>query len=610
MEAKEQIRSRLDIAEIVGESVALKPAGRDRFKGLCPFHGEKTPSFHVLADKGFYYCFGCNAKGDIFDFLMQTQGMEFGEAMLVLGRRAGVEVKPMTQRDHKKRDLYDVNKVTQQYFVQNLEGPAKDYLLRRGLTEESIESFGLGFAPDEWDGLLKYALNKGTSQDDLNKAGLLSESQNGKIFDRFRNRVMFPIKDTLGRIVGFSGRVLDDSLPKYMNTPETDVFKKGDILYGLDVAKPIIREQLSCIVVEGYMDVIALHQTGFKTAVAALGATLTKEQAEQLSRLDVEKLYLAFDADAAGQRAILSGLEQSVGRRFMVKAVQIPEGKDPADTVLGGQLEAFQNALFEGLSEVEFRFESVLQKFDKSTSEGKRAILNELLPALKPRDLFDPVAVELRRLTIESLKLEPAAFDQWLKSKRPHRIDNTQLRGMAKTSSEDTSSQIAIMELEMIALLMLEPNHLETRLEEVEEALPTTDRHSFITEFCDLCRELNFDEHSILHHYRTRNEGKLLFERLFSSDLQDEDTRIDVENQIQKSLSRLRVHQLDEEMETGIEQLKKRQSEIASALTNPNISTAELQEYYSELKEIQAKLNAREAEKRMWIPASKFSKKK
>ncbi len=610
MEAKEEIRSRLDIAEIVGESVALKPAGRGRFKGLCPFHGEKTPSFHVLADKGFYYCFGCSAKGDIFDFLIQTQGMDFNEALMVLGRRAGVEVKPMTQRDHKKRDLFDVNTLTQSYFVQNINGPAKEYLLGRGLTEKSIESFGLGFAPDSWDGLLKYALTKGTSQEELTRAGLLSESQNGKIFDRFRNRIMFPIKDTLGRIVGFSGRVLDDSLPKYMNTPETDVFKKGDILYGLDVAKPAIREQLSCIVVEGYMDVIALHQTGFMTAVAALGATLTKEQAEQLSRLDVEKLYLAFDADAAGQRAILSGLEQSVGRRFMVKAVQIPEGKDPADTVLSGQLEAFQNALFEGLSEVEFRFESVLQKHDKSTSEGKKAILNELLPALKPRDLFDPVAVELRRLTIEALKLDPAYFDDWLKSKRPHRLDDTQLRGMEKTSQADANSHIAIMELEMVALLMLEPTHLERRLQEVEDALPSTNRHSFVAEFCELCRELNFDEHSILHHYRSKNEGKLLFERLFSSDLHDEDTRIDIEVQLQKSLSRLRVSQIDEEVEEQREQLRIRQSEIASALINPDLPTDQLQAYYKELKEIQVKLNAREAEKRMWIPESKFSKKK
>ena len=610
MEAKEQIRDRLDIAEIVGESVALTPAGRGRFKGLCPFHGEKTPSFHVLADKGFYYCFGCSAKGDIFDFLMQTQGMDFNEALTVLGRRADVEVKPMTQRDHKKRDLYDVNTLTQSYFVQNLSGPAMDYLLGRGLTEKSIESFGLGFAPDEWDGLLKYAVSKGTDQDDLSRAGLLSESQNGKIFDRFRNRIMFPIKDTLGRIVGFSGRVLDDSLPKYMNTPETDVFKKGEILYGLDVAKPAIREQLSCIVVEGYMDVIALHQTGFMTAVAALGATLTKEQAEQLSRLDVEKLYLAFDADAAGQRAILSGLEQSVGRQFMVKAVQIPEGKDPADTVLSGQLDAFRNALFEGLSEVEFRFESVLQKHDKSTSEGKRAILNELLPALKPRALFDPVAAELRRLTIEALRLEPVGFDQWLQSKKSNRIDETQLRGIEKTSAADASSHIAIMELEMIALLMLEPSKLEERLEEVEDALPSNDRHSFIKEFCELCRQVDYKEQSILHHYRNKNEGKLLFERLVSSDLDDDDTRIDIEVQLQKSLSRLRVLQLEEEVDEQREQLRLRQSVIATELTKPDLPTDQLQGYYAELKEIQVKLNAREAEKRMWIPDSKFSKKK
>ncbi|HEX7021759.1 MAG TPA: DNA primase, partial [Trueperaceae bacterium] len=384
-DAKERIRARLDIAEVVGEVVALKPAGRGQLKGLCPFHSEKTPSFHVHAERGFFYCFGCQAKGDIFDFVMKNQGIDFMSALQLLGQRAGVEVTPPTAQSHKRRDLFEVNRVALEYFQSHLTGAARDYLLGRKLTPDSIAAFELGFAPEGWDGLLRHALTKGVPDTDLLEAGLVAESDNGRRYDRFRNRIIFPIKDSLGRVVGFSGRVLDDSLPKYLNSPETEIFKKAQLLYGLDRAKTPIRESGECIVVEGYMDVIALHQTGFTNSVAALGATLTREQAEELSRLDVQRLYLAFDADEAGQRAVLSGLEQSVGRHFLVRAVRVPHGKDPADAVLGGHADEFRTALATGLSEVEFRFAGVLDRHDPATTAGKKAILQELLPALKPK---------------------------------------------------------------------------------------------------------------------------------------------------------------------------------------------------------------------------------
>ena len=464
-EVKEQIRMRLDLVEVVGDVVALKPAGRDRYKGLCPFHDEKTPSFHVLNDKGFYYCFGCQAKGDVFDFVMETQHVGFGDALRMLGQQVGVDVTPPTEADRKKRDLYEVNALALEYFQRqlHLHSHAHNYLLTRQLSEASIDTFQLGFAPDSWDGLLKHLQTAGVSVDDMSQAGLLSESRNGRHFDRFRNRVMFPIKDFMGRVVGFSGRVLDDSTPKYMNTPETDIFDKGSLLYGLDRAKTSIRERRSCIVVEGYMDVIALHQVGIDTAIAALGATLTSAQAQQLRRLEVETVYLAFDADAAGQRATLSGLDQSLGQQFLVKAVRVPHGKDPADAVLSGDptaVAAFQQALDAGISEVTFRFETVLAKHNPKTREGKRDILNELLPVLKPRDVFDPVASEMRRLVVDELDLNPVRFEEWLKGKRTPTINSINVRGMER--SELKQSHVALIELEVIALLLHEPHALET----------------------------------------------------------------------------------------------------------------------------------------------------
>lgn len=609
LEAKEQIRTKLDIAEVIGEVVALKPTGRGQLKGLCPFHGEKTPSFHVQQERGFYYCFGCQAKGDVFDFVMRTQGIEFGEALQLLGQRAGVEVTPPTPKDKKRRDLFEVNNVALEFFKTYLKTNenAHQYLLKRQLTEESITTFELGYAPDSWDTLLKYALTKGVSDNDLLLAGLVIENDNKRRYDRFRNRVMFPIKDFLGRVVGFSGRVLDDSLPKYLNTPETDVFKKGELLYGLDTAKTSIRSSGEALVVEGYMDVIALHQTGFNNAVAALGATLTAEQASQLSRLDVQKLLLAFDADDAGQRAILSGLEQSIGRSFLVRAIRVPYGKDPADAVLGGHVEEFKAALRQGLSEVEFRFQSVLAKYDRTQLEGKKAILNDLLPVLRQRDVFDPVSSEMRRLVIDNLKIDSTRLDEWVNSKRQRKLDDTQMKGMQRQNV--SQSQVALIELEVIALLLLEPHRLQERLASLESSLPEiTD--SVLREFHSICIECAFDDRHILSRYQEREEGRIVFERLFYQPDEEDGRKIDVDNYIDKSLSRLRELYLNGEKENQRTKLLERMEEVSRYLTDSSLPTDQLKLYYSELKEIHAMLAARDAERRIQRVPVGFKKKK
>jgi DNA primase len=605
-DAKERIRERLDLAEVVGEVVALQSAGQGRLKGLCPFHSEKTPSFHVLQDRGFYYCFGCQAKGDVFDFVMRTQNVDFYEALQLLGRRVGIEVTPSTPQGAKKRDLYEVNKLALAFFKAHLPGPARDYLLGRNLTPESLDAFDLGYAPDSWDALLKHALQKGFSDEDLLRAGLVAESPSGRRYDRFRHRVMFPIKDSLGRVVGFSGRVLDDTLPKYLNTPETEVFKKAELLYGLDVAKGAIREAGECIVVEGYMDVIALHQSGFKNAVAALGATLTADQAAQLARQGVARLLLAFDADEAGQRAVLSGLEQSVGRNFLVRAVQVPFGKDPADAVLGGHVEAFREALRGGLSEVAFRFERVLARFDVSTLEGKKGALQELLPALTPRDVFDPVASEMRRLVVDRLGIDGARLDEWVRARTRRKLDTTQLRGMQRGEG---ASQRAIIELEVIALLLLEPRRLAERLDTLEVALPEAGEDSLLREFCAVCRSCAFNDREILRHYQAREEGRIVFERLLAQE-GPQGHRIDIDGHLHKALSRLRELYLSDEKEAQRKRLLERMQEVSGYLTDPHLPTDQLRHYYAELREINAMLAARDAERRIRVPTGYANRRK
>ena len=597
-DAKELIRERLPIAEVIGEVVSLKPAGRGRLKGLCPFHSEKTPSFHVLVDRGFFYCFGCQAKGDVFDFVMRTQALSFPDALRLLGARAGVEVTPPTEASGKRRDLLDVNKLALAFFRSQLGPRARDYLTARGLTDETIDAFEVGYAPDSWDALLRHMLAKGVREDDLVTLGLVVENERGRRYDRFRDRVVFPIKDALGRVVGFSGRVLGDGTPKYLNSPESEVFRKSELLYGLDRARATIRETGEVIVVEGYTDVMALHQAGMTNAVAALGATLTAEQADALERLEARTVYLAFDADEAGQRATLSGLDQAVGRRLVVRAVRVPHGKDPADAVLGGHLEEFRAALAQGVSEVEFRFERVLSRHDPGTLEGQAAILDELQDVLRPRTIFDPVADEMRRLVIDRLGIDPRRLDDWLASRERRRPSQAEVRGMRSQRVE--LDQVRRVEAEVVSLVLLEPEYLAERLAEVEAALPESadEEGSPVAHLVAASRRLGYDADAVLAEVTARPEGAYVLERLLTHEDEQGDTS-DVDVRLSHALSRLRELLLEGRKEDSRARLLRRRDEIARILAAGEAPGGQsLEDLYAELKEIQGVLAAREAERR------------
>lgn len=597
-DAKELIRERLPIADVIGEVVSLKPAGRGRLKGLCPFHSEKTPSFHVLVDRGFFYCFGCQAKGDVFDFVMRTQALSFPDALRLLGARAGVEVTPPTEASGKRRDLLDVNKLALAFFRSQLGPRARDYLTARGLTDETIDAFEVGYAPDSWDALLRHMLAKGVREDDLVTLGLVVENERGRRYDRFRDRVVFPIKDALGRVVGFSGRVLGDGTPKYLNSPESEVFRKSELLYGLDRARATIRETGEVIVVEGYTDVMALHQAGMTNAVAALGATLTAEQADALERLEARTVYLAFDADEAGQRATLSGLDQAVGRRLVVRAVRVPHGKDPADAVLGGHLEEFRAALAQGVSEVEFRFERVLSRHDPGTLEGQAAILDELQDVLRPRTIFDPVADEMRRLVIDRLGIDPRRLDDWLASRERRRPSQAEVRGMRSQRVE--LDQVRRVEAEVVSLVLLEPEYLAERLAEVEAALPESadEEGSPVAHLVAASRRLGYDADAVLAEVTARPEGAYVLERLLTHEDEQGDTS-DVDVRLSHALSRLRELLLEGRKEDSRARLLRRRDEIARILAAGEAPGGQsLEDLYAELKEIQGVLAAREAERR------------
>ncbi|GAA5534923.1 DNA primase [Deinococcus aluminii] len=455
MGTKEDVRARLNIADVIGEHVRLSPAGKGRLKGLCPFHKEKSPSFQVDTEQGYFYCFGCKAGGDVFNFVQRAENLSFGDALRKLAERAGVQVEAR-YGERSSRDLYDVNAFALEYFREHLPGPALDYLRRRGLTDQTIEAFELGYAPDGWDGLLRRARTRNLTERQLLEAGLLTENpESGRVYDRFRGRVMFPIRDHLGRLVGFGGRVLDDSKPKYLNTPETDAFKKGELLYGLDKARAGLSSGAELIVVEGYMDVITMHQHGFTGAVASLGTALTAEHAALLERLGAQSIALMFDRDEAGLKATLSGLDQVLGAKFRVRATSVPSGKDPADALLAGDDQGIRAALAGGLDEVQYRVQAAVEAHGLNTSEGKRRVLMALLPRMQNLDPLDEGAERMRTLACHQLGIKPEALLEWIGSKARRRtLTDTHLAGMSAQRAEEDR------ELALLRQLLVDPTLL------------------------------------------------------------------------------------------------------------------------------------------------------
>jgi len=402
----------------------------------------------------------------------------------------------------------------------------------------------------------------------------------------------------MGRVTGFSGRVITDSVPKYLNTPETPIFNKGKTLYGLNLSKGDIRQTRECIVVEGYMDVIALHQCGITTAVASLGTAFTNDHAIQLRRLNVDTVHLAFDTDIAGQKATLAGLDKSIGENFLIKVVTIPNAKDPADALLNGDNKTINTSKSElngGLSEVVYRFESVLEKHNLKTSSGKREILNELLPTLTACDAFDPVVTELKRLIVDRLDISGQQLNNIINA-NTRAVNTTQVRGMERKQLKP--SQIALIELEVIALLLSEPNKLEERLKHITSAIPEQTGDSLLFEFRDVCYDYQFNEQKILLHYRTRDVGRLVYARVFS-EYHLHDKIPNVSNHIEKSLSLLRERYLEIIKEESKQRLNERLADITAKLTNPDLPIDDFTEYYQELKDVHDLIAARDAERQL-----------
>ena len=374
-EILEKIKSQNDIVDVISERVRLKKAGRN-FTGLCPFHNEKTPSFSVSQEKQIFKCFGCGEAGNVISFVMKDKNLSFIEAVKYLAARANIPLEfgngARSKSAQKKDLLYKVNVEAAKFFFSNLMNnqKAKEYFLNRGIKEETIKKFGLGYANDSWNNLMFYLRRKGISDEVLEEAGLISvNKEKGTKYDRFRNRVMFPVFNYQGKVIGFGGRVLDDSKPKYLNSPETLVFQKGTNLYGLNFALKHNMSERYFVIVEGYMDLISLHQHGITNVVASLGTALTINQARLLKRY-ADKVVISYDADVAGQMATLRGLEILRTAGFDVRVLSIPQGKDPDEYVRSNGKDAFLRLINNAAPLIDYRIKKAEEGIDFKNSQS------------------------------------------------------------------------------------------------------------------------------------------------------------------------------------------------------------------------------------------------
>jgi len=415
-EVIDRIRDRVDIVEVVSQHVALTKAGQG-FKARCPFHQDKTPSFTVSPSKQIFHCFGCGVGGDVFAFVERTTGESFPEVVQELGRKLGIEVAAVPgQAGSPTRRIEEVNRAAAAWFQENLRAPrtgadAREYLAGRGIQPGVIEQFGIGVAPPDWDGLFKSLTRQGFTPGDLLGAGLLTARDNGSgYYDKFRARVMFTITDLRKRIVGFGGRVLGEGMPKYLNSPDTPLFKKGQTLFALDRAREAIGRTKTVIVVEGYFDAIALYQAGITQTVATLGTALTPDHVQVLRRFAANVLLL-FDPDAAGVRAALRSLDVFVNSGLSVKVVTLPAGEDPDTFVRKQGAGAF--AALEGAapSLLDYSLDHSLKQAESGSLETRIRSVDEVLRILQKSE--HPIEREERiRIVAERLGISQSHLIQ------------------------------------------------------------------------------------------------------------------------------------------------------------------------------------------------------
>lgn len=468
--AKEEIRSRIDIATLVGRYVTLKPSGQT-MKGLCPFHKEKTPSFHVNPARGFFHCFGCGKGGDIFKFIEEIEGVGFSEALVMLAEECGVELPkhrssdPMASTDGSpsaderkitKNDLFNIHEIAARYFYGLIKQTpaAVDYFKQRGLKPETVRDFRLGFAQESWTGLIDHCKRSGITEDALTICGLAISKETGRYYDRFRNRVIFTLMDLSGRPIGFAGRGMEkDAQPKYLNSPETPLYRKKMYLYGLHASRAAIKEKKRAIIVEGYMDYLTLFQEGIQNVVATSGTALTPEHAQLLLRF-TSAATLLFDGDTAGQSAAEKAIFTMAPQNIDLSVLILPDNEDPDSYVKQHGKERFEQLLGQAIPWMDFIIGRMIRLHNGTSPHGKSAVVDALLP------LYNSIPDIIIKEHLKQKIAEKLALDvKLLKQKLPGTLDSGSFQPQPKRPAFSADERYAsTLEGSFLRLLLAQPD--------------------------------------------------------------------------------------------------------------------------------------------------------
>ncbi|MCC2254753.1 DNA primase [Ruminococcus sp. CLA-AA-H200] len=553
----EEIRTRNDIVDVISGYVRLQKKGSSYF-GLCPFHNEKSPSFSVSRQKQMYYCFGCGAGGNVYTFLMEYENFSFVEAVKFLADRAGIELPEMEyskeakEKADLKASILEVNKTAAKYFYVQLKSErgkqAYTYLKNRELSDETITAFGLGYSNKYSDDLYKYLRQKGYSEDLIRQAGLINTDEKQGVYDKFWNRVIFPIMDVNSRVIGFGGRVMGDAKPKYLNSPETAVFDKSRNLYGLNRARTSKKPYF--LLCEGYMDVISLHQAGFTNAVASLGTALTPGHASLIKRY-VKEVYLTYDSDEAGTRAALRAVPILRDAGITAKVVRMDPYKDPDEFIKNLGAEEYEKRIGQARNGFMFTLETLEKNYDMNSPEGKTAFLREAAGRLAEfedeleRDNYTEAVASAYRVSVDSLKklvVKMAVSAGMARpSERPKRAEGAKAAGTKGTKEDGIlTSQKALL------TWMIED---ETHFSKISRLISPDD---FTGEIYRTVAQLLFEQHEngelnparILDHFTGEEEHREAAS-LFHTRIRELRTKEEEEQALKDIILRVKSHSID-----------------------------------------------------------------
>lgn len=449
----DEIKSRCNIVDVIGRVVPLKKSGSN-YKGVCPFHNEKTPSFVVSETKQIFTCFGCGATGDVLAFVKRYYNLDFRGAVEMLAREYGISLEGAFRGNKDKEELYEINRQAARFFYRALRersNPGFTYMKSRGISEEILNKFGIGYADDSWDSLYDHLVSKGFKESKLMELGLISKSKE-RYFDKFRGRVIFPIMNTSGKVIGFGGRIIGDGEPKYLNSQESSVFQKKYNLYGLNLSGKDVRNEDSIILVEGYMDVVSLYQHGVRNVSASLGTALTENQARLIKRY-TKNVILSYDADQAGQNAALRGLDILYAEGCRARVLKVNDGKDPDEFIKKNGKPAFMELVKSALPYGDFKLSMAKSKYDISDEQQRIEFLKDAVDILKgmnpiEADIYIKKLAEKTGISEGAIRFEYSGNNSQEKNARKHEAP-----GM---NEEQEETEIPLLEQDLLKLMLLE----------------------------------------------------------------------------------------------------------------------------------------------------------